>query len=75
MAVYIDFNFDVFRIAPWRPNLRDEANNHLMELAVAGGAEMIITANKKDFRNSELNFPSIKILNPAEFLNKGASLP
>jgi uncharacterized protein len=55
----------------WRPNLRDEADNHVMELAIAGGAETIITANKKDFRNSELSFPNIEICNPVEFLNKG----
>jgi uncharacterized protein len=55
----------------WRPNLRDEADNHVMELAIAGGAETIITANKKDFRNSELSFPHIEICNPVEFLNKG----
>ena len=55
----------------WRPNLRDEADNHIMELAIAGGAEMIITSNKKDFRNSELSFPHIEIYNPVEFLNKG----
>lgn len=55
----------------WRPNLRDEADNHVMELAIAGGAEMIITANKKDFRNAELSFPNIEICNPIEFLNKG----
>jgi predicted nucleic acid-binding protein len=42
-----------------------------MELAIAGGAETIITANKKDFRNSELSFPRIEICNPVEFLNKG----
>jgi uncharacterized protein len=55
----------------WRPNLRDEADNHVMELAVAGGAQAIVTANKKDFRNSELIFPHIEICNPVEFLNKG----
>jgi uncharacterized protein len=55
----------------WRPNLRDEADNHVMELAIAGGAEMIITANKKDFRNAELSFPHIEICNSVEFLNKG----
>jgi putative PIN family toxin of toxin-antitoxin system len=59
----------------WRPNLRDEADNHVMELAIAGGAEMIITANKKDFRNAELSFPNIEICNPAEFLNKGLFAP
>jgi putative PIN family toxin of toxin-antitoxin system len=55
----------------WRPNLRDEADNHVVELAVAGGAEMIITANKRDFRNAELSFPSIEICNSIEFLQKG----
>jgi uncharacterized protein len=55
----------------WRPNLRDEADNHVMELAIAGGAEMIITANKKDFRNTELSFPGIAICNPIEFLSQG----
>jgi uncharacterized protein len=55
----------------WRPNLRDEADNHVMELGIAGGAEVIITANKKDFRNAELSFTNIEICNPTEFLNKG----
>jgi putative PIN family toxin of toxin-antitoxin system len=27
----------------WRPNLRDEGDNHLVELAIAGGAEAIVT--------------------------------
>ena len=53
----------------WRPNLPDEADNHVLELAVAGGAEFIITSNKKDFLRAELNFPEITILNPAEFLS------
>jgi uncharacterized protein len=56
----------------WRPNLRDEADNHVIELAIAGGADIIITANKKDFRKSELSFPHIEICNPLEFLNTGA---
>ena len=29
----------------WRPNLPDESDNHLIELAVAGNAEWIITNN------------------------------
>jgi putative PIN family toxin of toxin-antitoxin system len=59
----------------WRPNLRDEADNHVVELAVAGGAEAIITANKRDFRNAELSFPNIEICNPIEFLQKGLFAP
>ena len=48
----------------WRPNLRDESDNHLLELALAGGAEAIVTRNVKDFRNPDLHFPSIRILTP-----------
>lgn len=52
----------------WRPNLRDEADNHLVELALAGGANTIITANKRDFKNGELGFPDLEILNAGEYL-------
>jgi putative PIN family toxin of toxin-antitoxin system len=53
----------------WRPNLSDEADNHVLELAVAGGAEAIITTNTRDFHQAELLFPDIKILTPGAFLN------
>lgn len=52
----------------WRPNLRDEADNHLVELAVAGGAVAIVTNNVRDLRSGELLFPEIGILTPAVFL-------
>jgi putative PIN family toxin of toxin-antitoxin system len=48
----------------WRPNLRDEGDNHLIELAVAGGATFIVTNNIRDFRESELRFTSIKVVEP-----------
>ncbi len=54
----------------WRPNLRDEADNHLIELAVAGGAETIITKNVRDFRDAELVFPALRILRPKELLSE-----
>ena len=54
----------------WRPNLRDEADNHLVELALAGGANTIITANKRDLNNGDLSFPDINILNAGEYLDK-----
>ncbi len=56
----------------WRPNLPDEADNHLIELALAGSAETIITNNLKDLGNGELRFPGLTIQSPNQFL---ATLP
>jgi putative PIN family toxin of toxin-antitoxin system len=52
----------------WRPNLPDEADNHLVELAIAGGASCIITQNLKDLNQGQLHFPNLKILSPQQFL-------
>ena len=52
----------------WRPNLKDEGDNHVLELAVAGGAEAIVTHNVRDFTRSDLRFPDLRILRPSEFL-------
>ncbi|MDE1996990.1 MAG: putative toxin-antitoxin system toxin component, PIN family [Rhizobiaceae bacterium] len=54
----------------WRPNLRDEADNHLVELAIGGGAMALITANKRDFARAELLFPQLKICTAGEFLTQ-----
>jgi putative PIN family toxin of toxin-antitoxin system len=51
----------------WRPNLRDEGDNHILELAVAGGAAAIVTNNIADFRFSDLRFPDLRILTPKDF--------
>lgn len=32
----------------WRPNVPGEGGNHLVELAVAGGAQTIVTRNLRD---------------------------
>jgi putative PIN family toxin of toxin-antitoxin system len=52
----------------WRPNLRDETDNHLVELAVAGGAVAIVTYNIRDLKSGELVFPSLRVVTPAAFL-------
>lgn len=52
----------------WRPNLPDEGDNHLVDLAIAGGASVIVTNNIRDVRRGELAFPNLQILTPAEFL-------
>ena len=52
----------------WRPNLPDESDNHLIELAVAGNAESIITGNTKHIVAGELVFDLIRIVTPANWL-------
>ena len=54
----------------WRPNLQDEGDNHLIELAIAGGAKYIITANVRDFKNGELLFDGLNIVTPQQFIKE-----
>jgi predicted nucleic acid-binding protein len=52
----------------WRPNLRDENDNFLVELAVAGNAEVIVTNHVKDLEDAQLSFPGLRISRPQQFL-------
>ena len=52
----------------WRPNLPDEADNHLIELGVAAQADVIVTRNLRDVSHGELNFPSLRVLTPEQCL-------
>ena len=52
----------------WRPNIVDEGDNFLIELALAGNATHIVTDNIGDFQNAELKFPSLTIVKPERFL-------
>jgi putative PIN family toxin of toxin-antitoxin system len=52
----------------WRPNLRDEGDNHLIELAVAGNAIAITTNNLRDFQGADLLFPNLLITTPEQML-------
>ena len=54
----------------WRPNLPDEGGNHLIELAVAGNAQAIVTHNVRDLARCELAWPRLRILTPAQFLEE-----
>ncbi|MEO1495253.1 MAG: putative toxin-antitoxin system toxin component, PIN family [Pseudomonadota bacterium] len=56
----------------WRPNLPDEADNHLFELAVAGNAGWIVSGNDKHLTRGELRFDGIDVVTPAAFLKLGA---
>lgn len=54
----------------WRPNLKDEADNHLIELAIAGNADCIVTRNIKDFSAMDLTFENLRVLTPEQFLEE-----
>ena len=54
----------------WRPNLRDEADNHLVELALAGGATHIVTRNVRHVARMELKFPQLSVVTPEQFLKE-----
>ncbi|MFN7725673.1 MAG: putative toxin-antitoxin system toxin component, PIN family [Rubrivivax sp.] len=58
----------------WRPNLPDEADNHLVELAVAGRASHVVTRNVRDLNRAELLFPGLLCVSPEAFL-QGEHLP
>lgn len=51
-----------------RPNLPDEADDHFVELAVAGGADAVITANVRDFLRGELKSMDLRIVDAAPYL-------
>jgi len=55
----------------WRPNLKDEGDNHLIELAVASHAQCIVSRNSKDLTSGELLFPEISLMTPETFLERG----
>jgi putative PIN family toxin of toxin-antitoxin system len=54
----------------WRPNLPDEGDNHLIELAVAGQASHIVSRNLRDLRRAELSFPELRVATPEQFLKE-----
>ncbi len=57
----------------WRPNLPDEADNHVLELALNGGAPVVLTWNLRDFTRGELRTPSVQVLSPTTYLNRLAN--
>jgi putative PIN family toxin of toxin-antitoxin system len=54
----------------WRPNLQDESDNHLIELAVAGDADAIVTRNLRDLQGAQLRFGALRVISPEDFLKE-----
>ena len=54
----------------WRPNLQDEDDNFLIELAIAGDADFIVTNNIKDLAGAEMMFNELRILKPEQLLRE-----
>lgn len=52
----------------WRPYLRDTKDDLVLEAAVAGNCDAIITYNRRDFAGAE-KF-GVRILTPEEFLKR-----
>lgn len=53
----------------WRPNLKDESDNHLVDLAVASNADVIISYNLRDLTSGELRF-HWQSMTPEQFLKE-----
>lgn len=53
-----------------RPNLADEGDNHVLELAAAGNARWVVTNNVRDFSRSELALPQITVIAPEQLLQE-----
>lgn len=54
----------------WRPNVPDESDNHLVELAVAGGAQAIVTRDLRDLERMDLLFPALELMTPENLLRE-----
>ena len=50
--------------------VQQTCNNHLIELAIAGNAEAIVTQNIKDFQSAELLFPQLSIISPEALIKE-----
>ncbi len=52
----------------WRPNLRDEDDNFIYEIAVAAAPCTIVTHNIRDFVGGELKLADVYVRTPADVL-------
>ena len=66
LTAYIGKIFEIYFLL--RPNLKDEKDNKIVELAVTSQSNYLITSNIRDFKNAELKYEQLKIITPSEFV-------
>jgi putative PIN family toxin of toxin-antitoxin system len=54
----------------WRPQLRDPKDEMVLELAVSGQAEAIVTLNERDFLPTAPKLFGIEVIRPGPFLRR-----
>ena len=54
----------------WRPNLSDEGDNFVLEIAVAASPCTIVTHNIADFLRAELRFPQVVLCTPGQLMQQ-----
>ncbi|HZT32234.1 MAG TPA: PIN domain-containing protein [Bryobacteraceae bacterium] len=52
----------------WRPNLPDEGDNFIYEVAFAASPSTIVTHNVRDFRKPEIEWPGVLVKTPRQVL-------
>lgn len=62
---YVGKTFETYYL--FRPNLKDEKDNMLVELVITSQSDYLVTNNVKDFRNPELKFDQLNVVTPSEF--------
>lgn len=63
---YIGKPFEIYFL--FRPNLQDEKDNKIVELAVTSQSDFLITSNIRDFQQAELKFEQLHIMTPSAFV-------
>jgi len=65
-VAYIGKTFEIYYL--FRPNLKDERDNMIEELAITSQSDYLLTSNIKDFKNAELKLDELKVITPGEFV-------
>ena len=62
----------IAEVISWRPNVPDEGDNHLVELAVVAQAKYLVSHNTRHLKRMELRFPQLTIVTPSQLLEKSS---